>query len=80
MSPVRALCAKTIPVLKIEKNVIFYFSGSNACTGVNCPSGYKCHVINANNFQCKGWCIYNDLENDAITRLFWAISLQISNQ
>lgn len=26
---------------------------SNACTGVNCPSGYKCHVINANNFQCK---------------------------
>ena len=58
MSPGRALCAKTITFLEIEKNVICYFAGSNACTGVNCPSGYKCHVINANNFQCKGWYIY----------------------
>ena len=29
-------------------------SGINLCTGVNCPRGYQCVIVDDSNFQCKG--------------------------
>ena len=37
-----------------EVLVMFSSSGVNRCTGVTCPRGYTCEIIDDNNFRCKG--------------------------